>query len=74
MKSLNVNIEKEIYKIIQPIATINIYKVANSRGFFEITRNKYNGEWKILVQSNTSNRLPLKPIGKVIEEELGIIN
>lgn len=74
MKSLNVNIEKEIYKIVQPISTINIYKVANSKGFFEITRNKYNGEWKILLQSNTSIKLPLKPIGKVIEDELGIVN
>ena len=74
MRSININIGQELYKVVHPVATINIYKVANSKGFFEITRNKYNGEWRILVQSNTTVKLPIQPIGKEIEEHLGIIN
>lgn len=74
MKSLNICIEKEDYKVVQPIDTINLYKIANSRGLFEITRNKHNGIWKVLIQSNLSVKLPIISIGKAIESQLGILN
>ena len=74
MKTININIGEEIYKIIQHKPTINLYKILHLTGFFEITRNSHSGKWKVLMQNNESATLPLYKIGKAIEEHLGIVN
>lgn len=74
MKSIDISVNQEIYKVEQPVSTINIYKIIHTKGSFEITRNRYSGKWKVLMQSNRAVRLPLSPIGKAIEENLGILN
>lgn len=74
MKSIDISVNQEIYKVEQPVSTINIYKIIHPKGSFEITRNRYSGKWKVLMQTNRSVRLPLSPIGKAIEENLGILN
>lgn len=74
MKSININVNQEVYKIEQPVSTINIYKIIHLDGSFEITRNRYSGKWKVLLQSNGAAKLPLNPIGKAIEETLGVLN
>lgn len=74
MKSIDISVNQEIYKVEQPVSTINIYKIIHPNGSFEITRNRYSGKWKVLMQTNRSVNLPLSPIGKAIEENLGILN
>ncbi|HEY0177907.1 MAG TPA: hypothetical protein VGC08_16105 [Pedobacter sp.] len=74
MKSININVNQQNYKVEQPVSTINIYKIIHPEGSFEITRNRYSGKWKILMQTNRSAKLPLTPIGKAIEENLGVLN
>ncbi|WP_367865974.1 hypothetical protein [Pedobacter sp. WC2423] len=74
MRSLKINIENDVYSILHPIATINLYKIVHPKGSFEITRRRYTGEWKVLLQTNKSVTLPIAPIGKAIEEKLGIVN
>lgn len=74
MKSINISVEKEIYRVEQPVSTINIYKIIHPKGSFEITRNRFSGKWKVLIQSNQLAKLPLKPLGKAIEENLGVVN
>jgi len=74
MRSLKINIEDDVYSILQPISTINLYKIVYPKGSFEITRSRYTGEWKVLIQTNKSVTLPVEPIGKAIEEKLGIVN
>ncbi|MBB6272568.1 hypothetical protein HDF26_003025 [Pedobacter cryoconitis] len=74
MRSLEINIEDDVYSILHPISTINIYKIVHLKGSFEITRARYTGEWKVLIQTNKSVTLPVAPIGKAIEEKLGIVN
>ncbi|RAJ37409.1 hypothetical protein [Pedobacter cryoconitis] len=68
MRTLKINIEDDVYSILQPIATINLYKILHPKGSFEITRRRYTGEWKVLLQTNNSVTLPIAPIGKAIEE------
>jgi hypothetical protein len=74
MRSLKINIEDDVYSILHPISTINLYKIVHPKGSFEITRSRYTGEWKVLIQTNKSVTLPVAPIGKAIEEKLGIVN
>lgn len=74
MKTIDINLNQEVYTVEQPISTINIYKITHPKGSFEITRNRYSGKWKVLVQSNRSAKLPLAPLGKAIEENLGVVN
>jgi hypothetical protein len=74
MKVLNISIDEKIYTVEHIIPTINIYKITHPKGFLEVTRNRNNGKWKILSKTNPSIRIPLKPIGKAIEENLTIIN
>ncbi|QNK61734.1 hypothetical protein H7F33_14380 [Pedobacter sp. PAMC26386] len=74
MRSLKINIEDDVYSILHPISTINLYKIVHQKGSFEITRSRYTGEWKVLIQTNNSVTLPVAPIGRAIEERLGIVN
>lgn len=74
MRSININVDKEVWSVEQPVSTINIYKIRHPKGNFEITRNRYSGKWKVLLQTNEAVDLPLTPIGKAIEENLGIVN
>jgi len=74
MKSININVGQEIYKVEQAVSTINIYKIIHQKGFYEITRNRFSGKWKVLLQAEDSAIFPLGPIGKAIEENLGILN
>ena len=74
MKTLEINIDKEVYSVEHAVTTINLYKIKHPKGYIEVTRNRYNGKWKILSQSDSSIDLPLEPIGKAIEEHLDIIN
>jgi hypothetical protein len=74
MRSININVDKEVWSVEQPVSTINIYKIRHSKGSFEITRNRYSGKWKVLLQTNNDVELPLMPIGKAIEENLGVVN
>ncbi|MBB6499944.1 hypothetical protein [Pedobacter cryoconitis] len=74
MRSLKVNIEEDVYSVLQPITTINLYKIVHNKGSFEITRSRHSGEWKVLIQTNHSVILPVAPIGKAIEEKFGIVN
>lgn len=74
MKSIKINVKEENYLVEQAIPTINLYKIIHPKGSFEITRNRYSGKWKILMQSDSSIKLPLSPLGKAIEENLGFIN
>ena len=74
MKSINVNVNQEIYQVEQPVSTINIYKIIHSKGSFEVTRNRYSGKWKVLMQTNQAVKLPMTPLGKAIEENLGVVN
>jgi len=74
MKTININIDQQNYKVEQAFASINIYKISHQTGSFEITRNRYSGKWKVLIQSNKMLSLPLTSIGRAIEENLGYIN
>lgn len=74
MKSIHINVDQEIYKVEQPVSTINIYKIIHQKGFYEITRNRFSGKWKVLLQTEYSANFPLGPIGKAIEENLGVLN
>jgi hypothetical protein len=74
MKSINISVEQEIYKVEQAVSTINIYKIIHQTGFYEITRNRFSGKWKVLMQADDSAIFPLGLIGKAIEENLGIVN
>ncbi|SDZ90837.1 hypothetical protein [Pedobacter hartonius] len=74
MRSINIRVNHEIYKVEQLVSTINIYKIIHSKGFYEITRNRFSGKWKLLVQTDHSAELPLTSIGKAIEENLGVLN
>jgi len=74
MKSINISVDEEIYHVEQPVSTINIYKIIHGQGSFEITRNRFSGKWKVLVQTDRTAKLPLTPIGKAIEETLGVVN
>jgi len=74
MKSINISVDEEIYHVEQPVSTINIYKIIHGQGSFEITRNRFSGKWKVLVQTDQNAKLPLTPIGKAIEETLGVVN
>ena len=70
MKSIKINVGKEIYKIIQIRPTLNLYKILHMNGFFEITKDTHNGKWKVLIQDNQNVPLPLGTIGQAIEERL----
>ena len=70
MKSIKINIGEELYKIIQIRPTLNLYKILHLSGFFEITKDTYNGKWKVLIQNNQNATLPIGMIGQVIEERL----
>lgn len=72
MKSININVGEEIYKIIQLTPTINLYKILHLGELFEVTRNNYNGTWKILIQNNEAATLPLRTIGQAIEENFNM--
>jgi len=72
MKSIQIKIEQEIYKIVQSPPTINLYQVFHPKGKFEMTR-RYSGEWKVLMQNKRWDSIPLLHIGKAIEEKLGIV-
>jgi hypothetical protein len=74
MKSINISVDQETYKVEQPVATINIYKIIHPKGLCEITRNRYSGKWKVLLQSDYAKDFPLGSIGKAIEENLGVVN
>lgn len=74
MKTVEINIKKKVYKVEQPIETINLYKITLPKGLAEISRNRYSGEWRVLSKSKSSLRLPLEPIVRAIEENLTIIN
>ncbi|MET1054532.1 MAG: hypothetical protein ABWY16_04430 [Pedobacter sp.] len=74
MKSIHINVDQEIYKVEQAVSTINIYKIIHQKGFYEITRNRFSGKWKVLLQTDSSENFPLGPIGKAIEENLGVVN
>lgn len=74
MKSINISVDQEIYKVEHPVSTINIYKIFHQKGFYEITRNRFSGKWKVLLQTEDSANFPLGSIGKAIEENLGILN
>jgi hypothetical protein len=70
MKSIKINVGEESYKIIQIRPTLNLYKILHMNGFFEITKDTYNGNWKVLMQNNRNAQLPLAPIGQIIEDRL----
>jgi hypothetical protein len=74
MKTISISVNQETYKIEQPVSTINIYKIIHQKGFCEITRNRFSGKWKMLIQTDHSAKLPLRVIGKAIEENLGVLN
>lgn len=73
MNTIQISIEKEEYQVIQKVPTLNLYKIAHSLGIFEITRNPYNGIWKVLLQTNRALQLPLYSIGKAIEANMGVV-
>lgn len=73
MKSIQIKIEKVAYEIVQSVPTINLYQIFHSKGSFEMTR-KNSGEWKILMQNQRSENMPLATIGEAIEEKLGLVN
>lgn len=73
MKSIQINVGQEIFKIVQSAPSINLYQVFHPKGRFEMTR-KYSGEWKVLMQNKRTEDMPLHHIGKAIEEKLGIVN
>jgi len=73
MKSFQINIEQEIYKITQSAPTINLYQIFHPKGSFEMTRRN-TGEWKMLMQNSRRESLPLAHLGQIIEEKLGIVN
>jgi len=73
MKSIQVNIEQEVYKVVQFVPTINLYQIFHPKGSFEMTRRN-TGEWKMLMQTSRRESLPLARIGQMIEEKLGIVN
>jgi hypothetical protein len=70
MKTIKINVGEEVYKIVQIRPTINLYKILHKKGYFEITRDTYNGKWKVLMQNNQSETLPIHRIGQEIEEKL----
>lgn len=74
MKTINISINNQEYSIEHPIDTINLYKVKHRDGLAEITRNRYNGKWKVLYKNESLQRIPVQGIGKVIEKNLSIIN
>jgi hypothetical protein len=74
MKSIHINVDQETYKVEQPVSTINIYKIIHQKAFYEITRSRFSGKWKVLLQKGYAANFPLSLIGKAIEENLGVLN
>lgn len=74
MKSIKINVGEESYKIIQIRPTVNLYKILHMNGFFEITKDSYYGNWKVLMQNNQNATLPIRTIGEIIEERLMVTN
>jgi len=70
MKTIKINVGEEVYKIVQIRPTINLYKILHQNGYYEITRDNYNGKWKVLMQNHQNVPLPLHMIGQAIEEKL----
>lgn len=74
MEKLNISIKNQVYTVEHPITTINLYCIKYGLNYVEITRNRDSGKWRMLAKNNKSIKLPLQPIGKVIEKCLTIIN